>query len=140
MRKELELEKGKNLNLNNLINSNKDIITELNSKIKSLELQLKEKNTELDNLKKKSNIPKAANDNPLKNVIAVAFSSADKKIICPLPCLITDKFVRLEEKFYEKYPEYGERNTSFTIGGKEILRFKTLQNNGINCSDIILIK
>ena len=70
------------------------------------------------------------------------FTSDDKKIIYLVPCSITDRFFKFEEKFFEQYPQYSENNASFTIGGKErkeIIRMKTLQDNGITFSDVILL-
>ena len=69
------------------------------------------------------------------------FTSDDKKIIYLVPCSITDRFFKFEEKFFEQYPQYSENNASF-LGGKdakEILRTKTLQDNGITFSDVILL-
>lgn len=143
LRKELEIEKEKNKKLNNLYQdlmySKKNIIDELNSKIKSLELNLKTKKTELDNLKKDLKNPKSLNDNQMENIMAIAFTSIDQKFIYALPCKNTDKFVQLEMKLYEQYPQYTDENTYFTFGGKSIKRFKTLKENGIKCSDVILL-
>jgi hypothetical protein len=46
-------------------------------------------------------------------------------------------FFKLEEKLYEAYPQYRERDNYFTVDGKKIQRFKTLYENGIKCSDVI---
>ena len=75
----------------------------------------------------------------MDNIMAIVFTSVDQKFIYALPCRNTDSFVRLEEKIYEQYPEYKEENAYFTFGGKTIKRFKTLQENGIKCSDVILL-
>ena len=122
-----------------LKNSTKNIIDELNDKIKSLELNIEAKTTELDNLKKDLKNQKPIKDNQMDNIMAIAFTSVDQKFIYALPCRNTDKFVRLEEKLYEQYPQYTEENTYFTFGGKTIKRFKTLQENGIKCSDVVLL-
>ena len=75
----------------------------------------------------------------MDNIMAIAFTSVDQKFIYALPCRNTDSFVRLEEKLYEQYPEYKTEDTYFTFGGKRIKRFQTLQENGIKCSDVILL-
>ena len=143
LREELKLEKEKNQKLNtsyqDLMNSKKDIIDKLNSKIKLLELKLKEKNIELNNLKQNLKHPKSVNDNQMENIMAIALTSVDQKFIYALPCKNTDSFVSLEVKLYEQYPQYKDENTYFTCGGKTIKRFKTLQENGIKCSDVILL-
>ncbi len=121
LRKELTLEKEKNRKLNNLYQdlegSKKNIIDELNSKIKSLDLLLKEKNKELDNLKKNIGNLISINGEQMENIMAIAFTSMDQKFIYALPCKSTDKFIRLEEKLYDQYPQYTEENTYFTFGG-----------------------
>ena len=137
LRKELQIEKEKNqkYSFQDLImNSKINIIDELEPKIKSLEFNLKITTAELDNLRQNINNPKSFKDNKNENIITIDFTSRDKKIIYLLPCLITDRFDKLEEKFFERYPQYTGNNTSFTIGGKErkeIIRFKTLQDNFI---------
>ena len=143
LKKELQSEKEKNQKINNLYqdlkNSTKKIIDELNAKIKSIEINLETKKTELDNLKKDLKNPKSIHDNQMDNIMAIAFTSVDQKFIYALPCRNTDSFVILEMKLYEQYPQYKEENTYFTFGGKTIKRFKTLQENGVKCSDVILL-
>ena len=145
LRKELQIEKEKNQKrLNNsyqdlIMNSKMNIIDELEPKIKSLEIHLKITTKELDNLRKNINNPKSIKE---ENIITIDFTSDDKKIIYLVPFSITDRFFTLEEKFFKQYPQYSENNASFTIGGKdrkEILITKTLQDNGITFSDVILL-
>ena len=76
----------------------------------------------------------------MDNIMAIAFTSVDQKFIYALPCRNTDSFVKLEKKLYEQYPEYKKEDTYFTFGGKRIERSKTLQENGIKCSDVITFK
>ena len=148
LRKELQIEKEKNQKrLNNsyqdlIMNSKMNIIDELEPKIKSLEIHLKITTKELDNLRQNINNPKSIKDNKMENIITIDFTSGDKKIIYLVPCSITDRFFKFEEKFFEQYPQYSENNASFTIDRKdrkEILRMKTLQDNGITFSDVILL-
>ena len=42
-----------------------------------------------------------------------------------IPCKNTDIFVRLEEKLYENYPEYKDKETYFMKNGNKIKRFKS---------------
>ena len=81
------------------------------------------------------------NKNKLANyndAFFVHFISKDEKINCGIKCLKTDTFAEVEEKFYEKYPEYRETNNNFFLKGKLILRFKKICENNINEGDIIL--
>ena len=51
----------------------------------------------------------------------------------------TDKFVRLEEKIYEDYPEYKDEETYFMKNGEKIKRFKSLDENNIKNNDILML-
>ena len=51
----------------------------------------------------------------------------------------TDKFHIIEEKLYEKYPEYIENENYFTVNGIRINKYKTFEQNNIKYSDIILL-
>ena len=103
---------------------------------------LEKKDIELEKLKNdliKTNNTQSINTNQNDNVIAVAFTTIDKKFIYPLPCKLTDSFGKLEEKLYEKFPQYKEVNTYFTDSDRAIKGFKTIQENEIKCSDIIIL-
>ena len=71
--------------------------------------------------------------------MAVHFISKDYKVNCSFPCKNTDIFVKLEDKLYNKYPEYKELNTYFTVGGNIVKRFKTMEQNNIQNSSVILL-
>ena len=71
--------------------------------------------------------------------MAIQFISTDSKVNLPLPCKNTDIFVRLEEQLYNEYPEYKDVNTFFTINGNTIKRFKTLDENNIKNTNVILL-
>ena len=54
-------------------------------------------------------------------------------------CKNTDVFVRLEEKLYEDFPEYKDKETYFMNNGGLIKRFKSLKENNINNNDVIFL-
>ena len=134
---------------NDLIKANK-IIEEQKNKIKELEYQLNNnkneiyenklrlKNKEIDELKKKlENLDLSSNTNNelfnRKQITCVYFTSMDQKINFPIPCIKTDIFAQIEEKLYQKYPEYRETNNNFFLSNeKEILRFKSIEDNKIS--------
>ncbi len=66
-----------------------------------------------------------------QQMMCVYFTSFDKKINYPIPCINTDIFAEAEEKLYKQYPEYRETNNYFISNGKQILRFKTIEENNI---------
>ena len=48
-------------------------------------------------------------------------------------------FAEIEEKLYKEYPEYRETNNIFLANGKEILRFKTINDNKIGTGEPIML-
>ena len=105
-----------NINYLNEIIRNKDI------EINNLKLQLQNK----DNINVNFN-----------DIIAVHFISTDQKINYPIACLKTDTFAQVEEKLYQKYEEYREKNNNFIAKGRLILRFKKICENNIENGDKI---
>ena len=72
------------------------------------------------------------------NLICVTFFSLDESIIYSMICQNRDKFEILENKFYDKYPEYAKAKISFLLDGNEINRFKSLEENKIGDNNIIV--
>ena len=71
----------------------------------------------------------------------VNFISNDQKICFAIPCSGNSIFAEIEEQLYKQYPEYRETNNTFLSNGKEILRFKTINDNKIGTGfPIMLIK
>ena len=67
----------------------------------------------------------------LKNLITINFISSESDINCSLKCLPNDMFAKVEAKLYEIYKDYRNTNNTFMVNNKEILRFKTIAENGI---------
>ena len=75
------------------------------------------------------------------DIVVVNFSSMDQKINFAIPSIGTNIFAEIEEKLYQEFPEYRETNNFFLFNGKEILRFKTINENKIKSGrPIILFK
>ena len=71
----------------------------------------------------------------------VTFISNDQNLIYGIPCSGDDKFAEIEEILYREYPEYRGINNKFIANGKEILRFKSINDNKIGTGrPIMLIK
>ena len=118
--------KNINLNYNNNSNNSSDkskIIELLNEK-----LQMKDK--EIKELKNKIEY---------NNLMTVIFYSTDQKIHYSLICKKSDKFMNIENKLYEIYPEYKECENYFMVNGQKINRFKTLEENRIRNSQVITL-
>ena len=147
LKKDLLLEREKNITIEKekieLKNLTDKTIAELNNKIKTLKLNLKNKTKDMKTLNNDSiilNDKKSLNFNQDEDYTAIAIAAKGFKFIHPLPCKLTDKFVKLEEKFLEYYPQFQEKEPLYTINGKKIYRFKTLEENGIKCHNIIFVK
>ena len=149
--KELENEKTKNKNLSSQLNDANKTIKDLSDKLNSInflkndnnnELQkiINMKNDEINTLKSRLNEISIENIQPGEKILAICFTSCDKKINnFALPCKDSELFVRIEEKIYDKYSEYKEKETYFMVGGSKIKRFKTLKENNIKSGSIILL-
>ena len=142
LKNKIILLKNENLKLSNeLLKANK-IISNLknnnqqNNNISNLNEIIKSKDIEINNLKLQIKNNKKTPVN-YEDIIIVHFISTDQKISCPIKCLKTETFAEVEEKLYQKYEEYRERNNNFIGKGKLILRFKKIFENGIEDGDKI---
>ena len=107
---------------NNNINYLSEIIRNKDIEINNLKLQLQNKNNNFVNF---------------NDIVNVHFISTDQNINYPIACLKTDTFASVEEKLYQKYEEYREKNNNFIAKGRLILRFKKICENNIENGDKI---
>ena len=106
-----------------------------------------QKDNELNNLKiqlqniNNSNNLNVSNNQSINknNDKCVNFLSSDQKIYYAIPCPGDSIFAEIEEKLYREYPEYRETNNIFLADGKEILRFKTINDNKIGTGKPIML-
>ena len=153
--KELEDEKSKNINLNKinfdltsqLNNANKtikELLDKINSNLKNdnneFQKIIKMKDEEINKLKSKLNENSLENCKPGEKILAIGFTSCDQKINnFFLACKDSELFVRIEEKLYDEYSGYKEKETYFMVGGNKIKRFKTLKENNIKTGSVIML-
>ena len=64
-------------------------------------------------------------------MMSVNFISNDQQVHYSIPCIPNNTFAEVEEKLYKQFPEYRETNNQFLANGKEVLRFKTINDNKI---------
>ena len=115
---------SQNIN-DNKDNSNKDnIIKELNNEIDKLKKKLSRYPLELSNGEK---------------LISVIFTSSDENIHYSIICKNTQKFIELEKKLYNDYPEYSKSDNYFMINGNRVDKTKSLDENKIRNNDIIIL-
>ena len=124
-----------------LINSLNNEKKSLNNRIKEIENLINSKNNELNNLRARlnNNNNTILNINPGEQIIAVNFVSLSQDIHKPIACKNTDIVSRLEEKLYNEYNEYKEKNTYLTVNGKMVKRFKTVEENGIKDGNTLIV-
>ena len=77
--------------------------------------------------------------NEKKKTMVINFMTIDQSFIKTIPCKSGDILVYLEEKIYNEYPQYKEYNTYLTVNGKNVKRFKTIEENGIRDSNSIIV-
>ena len=76
---------------------------------------------------------------PGEKIMTIIFISSDHNIISSFICKNTDIFNFIENKFYEKYPEYEGLDNIFFSNGRKIYKYKSLDKNKIKNNDIITI-
>ena len=130
-----------NNNLNEITNL-KNIICNKDKEIINLKNIIVSKESEIMNLKlqlQNNNVNKQLFN--IDDVMVINFYSEDKNINYGIKCLKTDTFAEVEEKLYQKYPDYRNTNNNFVAKERIVLRFKKIFENGIIDSDMIqLIK
>ena len=77
--------------------------------------KLEKKNDEIKELKAKN----IFNLNKGEKLMTIIFISCDQQIHYAFICKNTDKFSKIEELFYEQYPEYKKTENFFIFNGKK---------------------
>ena len=118
---------------------NKKIDNSINEEIKEALKQIVEKEKKIKELETKiSRYPFELNEN--EHLMSIIIKSEDNKIIVPIICKSSFKFIKIEEKFYDMFNEYAEKENNFTLNGTKLNKNKTLEENGIKDKDIIIVK
>ena len=138
--KEIEKLKSELENAQKTIEQQKKTINNLQNELNkyqnnnSLQNIIKQKELEIENLKlllKNNNIKEQKKLIGLNDIQIVNFISTDSRINCIIKCVKNNTFAEIEEKLYRQYPEYRETNNTFLANEKQILRFKTIEENNI---------
>ena len=72
-----------------------------------------------------------------EKMMNVIFISIDENIYYSIICKNTDIFSNIEDKFYDRYPEYKNAQSEFFVNGNKIDRLKNIDDNKIKNTDII---
>ena len=145
---EQELIEGKNnkKNFEEKINILEKKLEEEMQKNKGVEIKQKldlleaiyKKDKEIEELKLKiSRFPFELNEG--EKLISVIFTTIDETIYHSIICKNTDKFSKVEDKFYEYFHEYSKSQNIFRVNGMEVNKYKSLGENKIVNSDIIIL-
>ena len=127
------------INLKNNYNFNNEKIIPF----EYLKCQLNQKDEELNILKTKiQNIEKS--DKIIHffqdRIRFINFVSTDQRIKKQIVCLKDELFSKVEERLYEEYPEYKNKNIFFYANGGKVINNKTIEENKIcNNSTIMII-
>ena len=71
--------------------------------------------------------------------MAISFISMDQKVHYSIPCKSNDKFFKIVNLLYEKYPEFKETDNYFIYNGIKIKEYKTVEENHIESGGIIIL-
>jgi len=151
LKEEFNNEKNKNQKLNlkikelvEILNNEKENkfkessnnkIIELYEELRSKEKEIKDKNEEIKNLK--SRFPFELGEN--EKLMSVIFISPNQKIHYSIICKNTDQFTKIETQLYKEYPDCGDLENYFVVNGVKINKYKSLKENNIKNSDIIIM-
>ena len=144
LKKENQQLKYENQNLKNEINIKNNNLNIYQIKIDDLNNTLKNKNNEISVLSNEINNLKLNNNKENETIkkdelLSIQIKSIDQKVDTSFACKNSDLFVRIEEMLYDEFPEYKDLNTFFTVNGRFIKRFRSLQENEIKNKDKILL-
>ena len=145
LKSEIQNLKNKNKNLNSEIenlNNKNNILKNENDKLKNEKNNYITQINDLTDRMNKLNLSKGIqNQNVnINDIVTVLFQSIDQKVQIPMTGTKTELFVKLEERLYEEYKDYKDSNNYFTVNGRAIKRFRTLEENKINNYDKILLE
>lgn len=102
-------------------------------------MPLMEKDKEIRKLKRlKEALPFELKEG--EKLLTVIFQSLDQKVHYSLICKDSEKFNLVENRLYEVYPQYEERDNCFYVNGNKIKRGKTLKENNIKYGDMIAVR
>ena len=132
----LKIKTSNENSLNKVIEELEKTKIELNENLLQLKEELKLKDNEIIKLKEKLNKSSLvfSNENFILNII-----SFDENINYSILCKKTDTITTIEEKLYDKYPEYRDCNNYFKFKNRKINKFKSLEKNNIKEGNTITL-
>ena len=74
-----------------------------------------------------------------EKIMSVIFTSSEQTFYQSIICKNTEKFNNVENRLYNIYQNYSESENYFIVRGRIINKSKSLEQNDINNSDIIIL-
>ena len=135
---EINIEKKKVEELNRKLEKIEKYSNNNNNLIEIIELmkELKQKDNEIKEIKARYPFELLKGE----EMLSVIFSTVSQQFNYSIICKNTDIFITIEEKLYKEYPDCANSENYFMVNGNIINRFKSLKDNNIHNSDIILLK
>jgi len=127
------IDDNKKIKDDKVLNSDKII----NNKQKAIEPEIKNEIKENKNAEILKELTEEKNKN--KKLISIIFTNSTQEFHYSIICKNTDIFSTLEAKLYEKFPQYGETDNYFIANGNKVIGHKTLEDNNIKDSDIVIL-
>ena len=139
--------------LNSLLKEEKEKNLKLEKENSDLKKQLEVKNElNLNKIKETKEYKEIENENkelksqlskfPFKEgekIMSIIFMSLDERLHYSIICKNTDIFYTVLTELKENFPEYFEKDIIYILKGKKIDIKKTIEQNGIKNSDIIIL-
>ena len=75
----------------------------------------------------------------MERFLSITIVSTDQSLYYSIPCKSTDPFYKVENKLYQEYPQYREKDCFFLNRGQKINRNKTMDENHIKNGDLVMI-
>ena len=130
------------ININDLPVPPVEITKKLEENVLSLDEINRVLMKENDGLRKENDDLRKENDElkkKLENSMTVIFTTSDQNVFCSLICNKNDDFKTIEDRFFEKHPDYKEPENIFSVQKRNIDRSKTLEENSIGDGDLITL-
>ena len=144
----------KNEEYKNKINELENNIKELKKKLIEKDKLLKEENIKNNSLNEKIketkvNIKELENEIKLfrtyynfssnEKLISIKFISINQDIDFTIITKNTDKFSKIENILFDKYPKYKDSENYFLVNGNKINRYRTFEENKIRNNDVLTL-
>jgi len=123
--------------LKDSLNDNIHQNANLNENLMRRNIEIEELKKEMEQLKLKlSKFPFELSEK--EELVSIIITTIDERVNSCFLCKNTDKFIKIEKEFYNKYPQYKNLDNYFTINGNKINPELSLDENKIKNNNIVI--